>query len=301
VGAYGKTVARRTPFEGSICHSWLKQIPGHDFEETFAPTLCKESLRRVVSLIVTRNMSSVQMDVKTAFLNGRIDRKIISELPEIIFDKQFRDKKVALIKKAIYGLRQSLMLWSKHFENTIRQIGLVKNSGDPCLYHKKTSNGLVLLAVYVDDIILAAESQVDLQDFKRKLEEKFQMTSLGGLKYILGIEVVENFQSMHLCQKLYVEQLRTRFGIQECNSDCTMAPGVIIDTSEEISEEEKCDGTWYRSLVGGLNYLATCTRLDIAFSVNVMARRMVNPSKSNAALLLRVLKYVISTSSTGLM
>jgi uncharacterized protein (DUF2126 family) len=66
------------------------------------------------------------------------------------------------------------------------------------------------------------------------------------------------------------------------------------------SRRKKCDVTWFHSLIGGLNYLASCTRPDVAYSVNVLARRMSNPSKQHAQLLPKFLKYVISTAHTGL-
>jgi Reverse transcriptase (RNA-dependent DNA polymerase) len=96
------------------------QIPGKDFMETFAPTLCKESLRFVIALKKLRHMASRQLDVNCAFLNGKIDRTIYIELPQVVYSDAERQDKIGLLRRSLYGLKQSPMLWNAHLAKQYR-------------------------------------------------------------------------------------------------------------------------------------------------------------------------------------
>jgi len=55
---------------------------------------------------------------------------------------------------------------------------------------KHSQNGkLTLLLVYVDDMIIAGDDEIEKQNLKQRLPAQFEMKDLGKLKYFLGIEV----------------------------------------------------------------------------------------------------------------
>jgi hypothetical protein len=56
-----------------------KQLPGYNFEETFAPTLCKDLLHLVIIHISFRDLYYLQMDEKSAFFSRMLDRQILAE------------------------------------------------------------------------------------------------------------------------------------------------------------------------------------------------------------------------------
>ncbi|XP_038697950.1 secreted RxLR effector protein 161-like [Tripterygium wilfordii] len=75
-----------------------------------------------------------------------------------------------------------------------------------------------------------------------------------------------------------------------------------MNINEKLKNEDGIsfeDATYYRSLVGGLNYLAH-TRPDIAFSVGVVSRFMHSPSKHHLGAAKRVLKYIAGTVEYGI-
>ncbi len=55
---------------------------------------------------------------------------------------------------------------------------------------KKTDNGIVVIIIYVDDLIITGDSDVNIFDLKKLLKQKFEMKDLGELRYFLGIEVI---------------------------------------------------------------------------------------------------------------
>ena len=58
------------------------QIPGIDYDETFSPVACFESLRLLLALAVLEDWEIHQLDVKSAFLNGMLDEEIYMEQPQ---------------------------------------------------------------------------------------------------------------------------------------------------------------------------------------------------------------------------
>jgi len=55
---------------------------------------------------------------------------------------------------------------------------------------KKIDHGIVIIVIYVDDLIITGDSDVDISDVKKFLKQKFEMKDLGELCYFLGIEVI---------------------------------------------------------------------------------------------------------------
>jgi hypothetical protein len=55
---------------------------------------------------------------------------------------------------------------------------------------KKTNHGIVVTIIYVDDLIITRDSDVNIFDLKKLLKQKFEMKDLGKLRYFLDIEVI---------------------------------------------------------------------------------------------------------------
>lgn len=70
-----------------------------------------------------------------------------------------RDKErlVCKLKRSIYGLKQSPHCWNSTLNSHLKRMGFVQSTGDPCLYISTTGEPFII-AVYVDDILLAGKS-----------------------------------------------------------------------------------------------------------------------------------------------
>jgi hypothetical protein len=62
---------------------------------------------------------------------------------------------------------------------------------------KKTNHGIVVIVIYVDDLIIIGDSDIDIFDLKKLLKQKFEIKDLGELRYFLGIEVCEPYRHGH--------------------------------------------------------------------------------------------------------
>ncbi|GBN13155.1 Retrovirus-related Pol polyprotein from transposon TNT 1-94 [Araneus ventricosus] len=94
----------------------------------------------------------------------------------------------------------------------------------------------------------------------------------------------------------YLKELLERHNMLECNTASTpMALGtkLCIATTPD-------DKLPYRELIGSLNYLAVCTRPDIAYSMSKLSQYLTCYDKSDWLAAKRVLRYLKKTIDFGL-
>lgn len=82
------------------------QEEGVDFNEVFSPVVKHSSIRVLLAVAAKRNWELEQLDVKTTFLNGDLEKTIYVAQPQG-FEVPRSEQKVCLLKKSIYGLKQS--------------------------------------------------------------------------------------------------------------------------------------------------------------------------------------------------
>eukprot|EP00253_Pinus_taeda_P018240 PITA_18240 len=119
------------------------------------------------------------------------------------------------------------------------------------------------------------------------MKEEFEMTDMGFLRYFLGIEVVQNEKGIFISQARYVDQVLSRFSMEECKAANT--PTVMgLKLSKEDSSKD-FDPSLYKSIVGNLMYL-TATRPDIMYAVSLISRFMERPKESHWQAAKRILR-----------
>ncbi|GKE72955.1 retrovirus-related pol polyprotein from transposon TNT 1-94 [Tanacetum coccineum] len=87
-----------------------RQDEGIDFEESFTPVARIEAIRIFIANAASKNMIIYQMDVKTAFLNGKLKEEVYVSQPEGFVDPD-HPTHVYHLKKALYGLKQAPRAW----------------------------------------------------------------------------------------------------------------------------------------------------------------------------------------------
>ena len=75
-----------------------------DFDETYAPVARLEAIRLLLEFICYMNFKLFQIDVKSAFLNGFISKKVFVEQPPSFIDQTLPNH-VYKLNKALYGLK----------------------------------------------------------------------------------------------------------------------------------------------------------------------------------------------------
>jgi Reverse transcriptase (RNA-dependent DNA polymerase) len=85
-------------------------------------------------------------------------------------------------------LKQSPRCWNKALQEYLELNGFHQSTADPCVFVKFLES-LVVIAVYVDALILLTQTADDMRHIKRLLETQFRMKDMGDLHYYLGIGV----------------------------------------------------------------------------------------------------------------
>lgn len=119
-----------------------------------------------------------------------------------------------------------------------------------------------------------SNSQRLLDSFKTTLEPRFDVKLFGKLSSFIGWKIRVSDTNIFVSQERYCKELLEKYGIAKCLGTCTpMSPGV--DATPRQNHEgmlRKVKHSEYCTQIGKLLYLATCTRLDICFTVCALAR-----------------------------
>ena len=159
----------------------FSQAYGLDYHETFSPVARLSSIRVLFSIALDQSWSLHQLDVSNAFLYGDLDEQVFMEqLPGYV--AQGESSEVCLLKKAIYGLKQSPRAWFHKFSQLLFSYGFVSTVSDPIVMRKRTPHGCVILAVYVDDIIITGSDDAEVAATKAYLAQHFVTRDLSPLR-----------------------------------------------------------------------------------------------------------------------
>ncbi|KAG6495140.1 hypothetical protein ZIOFF_042931 [Zingiber officinale] len=163
---------------------------------------------------------------------------------------------------------------------------------------KKDSTTILL--VYVDDMIVTGDDEVEIQALKSKLTSEFEIKDLGSLKYFLGIEVARSKEGIYVCQRKYVLDLLKeagKLGSRPASTPLEVNHDLTSSSGEDLTSLEK--GT-YQRLVGKLLYLSM-TRPDITYAVSVVSQYMHAPKTIHMKAVDRILRYLKSCPRKGLL
>ncbi|WVZ97539.1 hypothetical protein U9M48_043065 [Paspalum notatum var. saurae] len=161
------------------------RLVAQDYEETFAPVARLEAIRILLAFAASRGFKLQQMDVKSAFLNGFIEKEVYVRQPPSFESAKFPDR-VYKLRKALYGLKQAPRAWYTRFKSFLLKSGFVKGSVDRTLFLLSRGGDTLIVQIYVDDIIFGGSSHalikqglegifVDQAKYTRDILKKFNM------------------------------------------------------------------------------------------------------------------------------
>lgn len=291
-----------TKYKARITPKGFMQKHGKDYFEVFANTGKYKTLRVALSLAAHRNMELRQLDVPQAFTQAPLEEEVHMEMPEGFEQPGM----VCRLLMSLYGLKQSPRNWYLLCSGFIRdELGFRATVSDPCLFVKQSRTGqIILLFLFVDDMQVAfdAADEREWSELHGKLQTRFNITDLGESKFMLGMRITRDRQArtIKLDQELYITKALEKFGLGSCKPAPT--PGAAdSDVTDGASGEHLVDQQHFLEMVGTLLYAAISTRLDIAFAVNRLTRRMQAPTARDAKACERVFRYLAGTKSLGLL
>ena len=161
---------------------------------------------------------------------------------------------------------------------------------------------MFVVAVYVDDIVLAGRSDERMTEVKKALAKQFEVKDMGELHYFLGVKIIQDPKSgeVWIGQPAYTKSVLQKFGME--NAKTVNTP---VDTSMKLvkgmKDSESVDQGLYQSAVGSLLYLSGGTRPDITYAVSKVAKYCAEPTKQHWLAVKRIMQYLKRTLNSGLL
>ncbi|CAI7758885.1 unnamed protein product [Closterium sp. NIES-54] len=255
------------------------QVCGADYDETFSTVSSYVTLRIFLSIVAVLDLNLMQLDMKNAFLQSKLNRVLYMYQPDYFDDGTGR---VCKLLKSLYGLKQSPLLWYTGLDGVLLGAGWKKSQVDEVLYFKASDNGVTCwVLIYVDDLLAASSSPAMLKELKELLEAAFELREISPVVKYLGLEIV-----------------RDRPGGRAPKTP------VLVDAYAELTfddeEAQECEEEEYRQKFGSLQFAATTTRPDIAFACSKLGSGLMVRGDQHWREVDRCLTYLTDTRDTAL-
>ncbi|GJU87866.1 putative ribonuclease H-like domain-containing protein, partial [Tanacetum coccineum] len=195
-----------------------------------------------------------QMDVKCAFLYGKIEEEVYVCQPPGFEDPEFSNR-VYKVEKALYGLHQAPRAWYETLSTYLLDNGFQRGQIDKTLFIKRVKSDILLVQVYVDDIIFGSTKKKLCTEFEKLMHKKFQMSSMGELTFFLGLQVTQKDNEIFISQDKYVDKILKKFIFSTMKKASTP-----METSKPLMKDENAEDVdvyLYRSMIGSLMYLTS--------------------------------------------
>ncbi|MCO5596439.1 hypothetical protein L7F22_050502 [Adiantum nelumboides] len=153
-----------------------------DYEKTFSPVAKMAIIRTVIVVAASKGWLLHQMDVKNAFLHGDLQEEVYMEQPQGYEDVKHPGY-VCKPKKAFYGLKQAHRAWHARIVAYLVATGFHMADADHSLYVCKNKNGIDIVRIYGDDLIIGGDNEGEIMHVKSLLKKELDMKGLGKLRY----------------------------------------------------------------------------------------------------------------------
>jgi len=288
-------------FKARLVAQGFSQVPGIDYFDTFAPVARLASIRAVLAFAAADDLETGQIDIKGAYLNGELTDE------EVIYMRQApgyaEGKLVCRLRKPLYGLKQSGRRWYQKLVEIMEKLLFVRCEVDQAVFYRRDEGKgiLIIVMVHVDDCSIVASSLPLIDHFKRMIKRQVEITDLGELHWILGVEVkrVRENKQLLLSQRSYIDSILRRYGLDDLKPISTpMDPNVKLTSAQSpttIEDIAVMRNTPYHEAVGSLMYASLGTRPDISFAVQTVSRFATNPGVAHWEAVKRIFRYLKGT------
>lgn len=285
-------------YKARLCACGFDQVAGVDYEETFAPVAKFQSIRVILALAAHHDLELHQMDVKTAFLYGKLEEDVYLDQPE---GYDTKPGMVWKLDKALYGLKQAPRAWYQELHSTLTSLGFTRTYSDYSVYVRGQGSSYIVVGVYVDDLTIAARQLSVMDEFKTQMSKRYEMKDLGELHFILGLQVKRDrsARTLHLSQQHYIETILERFNVSDLRPTKSPLPSNTL-LSPRTPDDPPCDRNRYLEALGSLMYAMLGTRGDLSFSIGLLSRFANDPSEIHWRALLHSLRYLHHTRHLGI-
>ena len=180
-------------------------------------------------------------------------------------------------------------------------MGFTRCQVDQAVFYRRVDTELTIVVVHVDDCTIAASSIALIVTFKSELQKHVEVTDLGALHWLLGIEIKRDRDAgtIHLSQRSYIDSILRHFNFDDLKPASTpMETQVRLSSSQSPSSTNEIAvmrDVPYREAVGAVQWAALTTRPDISFAVSTVSRFSANPGPKHWEAVKRIFRYLKAT------
>ena len=172
-------------FKARLVIDGSQQREGVDYEDTFASTAGRCTVRVFMVMALCKGWLVHQLDVSQAFLYGPIDKDVYMYQPLGFTDGT---RRVCKLKRSLYGLKQAPRIWSEHLRGTMLDLGFHVSPMDPSLYLLVKDGVMLAVLDWVDDMLIGCVSLSVIEWFKKELTQRYKIKDLGPAQKYVGME-----------------------------------------------------------------------------------------------------------------
>lgn len=286
-------------YKARLVMQGFTQIKGLDYDEAWAPCPARATVRCLLAIAAERDLEVRGLDIKTAYLNAEMDKDLYIEQPEGY--ERGGPNWVCKVLQALYGAKQAGKLWYEHLAKTLTVAGMTPSKADPCLFlWHHPDHGTIYVLIHVDDTLIAAQTERGAQTTMEVIRAAYETRDQGEVKDFLGMRLVRDrtARTLAISSPGHTDGLIKRFGMGAANPTAVpMSRGTDL---RRTGERLLPDATQYMELVGGLLYLSTTTRPDLALAAGKLAQYMRQPEEQHWQAAKTALRYVVGTPNLGI-
>ena len=244
-----------------------------------SPTCMKDSVRMMLGITAGKGWKIRSLDVKAAFLQGKmIEREVFLHPPP-----EFRKKgKIWKLLKVVYGLYDASRAWYLKVVEVLTELGMTVGRLDKAMFTFKTAETLEgIILVHVDDLIYAGTEEFLLQvmdPFKKKL--RISREESEAFLY-LGVKLCQNRHGIEISQNEYL------VGIKQ-----NLIPREAMKNKDRLVDKEEI--SVFRKGIGQLGWLSSVTRPEAAFAYCTLSVIQAKPQVKDFRLFGKTVKELQS-------
>ena len=274
------------------------QQRGVDYDDTYASVTKPSTVKVLLSLVAHYGLQCKQYDIMTAFLHALMGKwTVYVEQPHGFQEGD----SVCLLLRALYGLKQSPLLWYQELTKYLRSIQFTTLWSDACLFRHEPTGALVV--IYVDDLLIIATSTEVVESVSQALASQFEVKELGDVAFYLGCRIIRDWQNrtIYMVQDGYIKRLAERFKLEGSIPVATpLPPNCKLQKADEGYEANKGTVHYYGQLVGSLMWPSIITRIDTCYAACQLAKYLTNPSAQHISAAEHCIRYLLSHANEGI-
>jgi len=177
-----------------------------------------ETVRLMLALAALENWYITGLDVRSAYLYGKLDEEIYMEQLEG-FVVPGQERKVLRLWRALYGLKQAGLAWWRTLDESLKELGFERlRSEAGIFFYKKKGTNIVIGIIYVDDALFCGPNKAVVDAIKAQFMRKWECRDLGEPKEFLRMRITRKGRAIHLDQCAYLQKVVESCGMLNAKS-----------------------------------------------------------------------------------